>query len=68
LNQFTERGGLGECAASDLRWEHGERQQSASGIYGAFGARSKEAVEMRVGRVAESIARSSAAPHQRGGV
>jgi hypothetical protein len=63
LNPFAEGGGLGECAARYLGWERGEIQQSASGVYGAFGAWPKEAVETRVGEVVESTTRSSVAPH-----
>jgi|TARA_B100000513_G_scaffold49474_1_gene18741 hypothetical protein len=39
-----------------------------SGLYGLFGAWSEEAVEMRVGKLAESTVRGSAAPHHRRGV
>ena len=45
MDPFAEGGGLGECAARYLGWERGEIQQSASGVYGAFGAWPEEAVE-----------------------
>ena len=47
MDPFAEGGGLGECAARYLRWERGEIPQSASGVYGAFGAWPEEA-EIRV--------------------
>ena len=65
MDPFAEGGGLGECAARHLGWQRGEIQQSASGVYGAFGAWPEEAVEIRVGEVVESTTRSSVAPHQR---
>ena len=65
MDPFAQGGGLGECAARYLRWERREIQQSASGVYGAFGARSEEPVEIRVGEVAENTTRGSVAPHQR---
>ena len=64
MDPFAEGGGLGECAARYLRWERREIQQSASGVYGAFGARPEEAVEIRVGEVGENTTRSSVALHQ----
>ena len=64
MDPFAEGGGLGECAARHLGWQRGEIQQLASGVYGAFGARPEEAVEIRVGEVGENTTRSSVALEQ----